>query len=120
VRTRSGAGAVNQGLNYNERKLQGQLDYKNGYWDQNQQRIELSGVQQVCDRAFFKRGEQWIDAGIIAHKSALAPARTIAFGSSEHAALLDRLITEGRQGLLALGDEILIELEGENVLIHNR
>lgn len=120
VRTRSGAGAVNQGLNHNERKLQGQLDYKNGYWDENQQRVELSGVQQVCDRAFFKRGAQWIDAGIIARKSALSPARTIAFGSSEHALLLERLIAEGRQGLLALGDEILIELGGENVLIHNR
>ncbi len=120
VRIRSGAGAVNQGLNYNERKLSGQLDYKNGYWNEHQQRVELSGVQQVCDRAFFKRGAQWIDAGILVRKPALAPARTIAFGSSEHAALLQRLITEGRQGLLALGDEILIELGGENVLIHKR
>jgi Ca-activated chloride channel homolog len=120
VRTRSGAGAVNQGLNHNERKLSGQLDYKNGYWDQNQRRVELSGVQQVCDRAFFRRGAQWIDAGIIARKSALAPARTIEFGSREHAELLERLIAEGRQGLLALGDEILIELGGENVLIDNR
>lgn len=120
VRTRSGPAAVNQGLNHNERKLTGQLDYKNGYWDHNQQRVELAGVQQVCDRAFFKRGAQWIDAGIIARKQALTPARTIAFGSSEHALLLDRLIAEGRQGLLALGDEILIDLGGENVLIHNR
>ncbi|MFN0244372.1 MAG: VIT domain-containing protein [Planctomycetota bacterium] len=120
VRTRSGAGAVNQGLNHNERKLTGQLDYKNGYWDSNQQRVELSGVQQVCDRAFFKRGAQWIDAGILLRKSALAPARTIEFGSSEHALLLEKLITEGRQGLLALEGEILIELGGENVLIHNR
>jgi Ca-activated chloride channel family protein len=120
VRTRSGAAAVNQGWNHNERKLSGTLDYKNGYWNANQQRVELAGVQQVCDRAFFKRGPRWIDAGIVARNSALAPARTIAFGTAEHAALLDRLIAEGRQGLLALGDEILIELEGENVLIHHR
>ncbi|MFN0006477.1 MAG: hypothetical protein ACKVXR_01110, partial [Planctomycetota bacterium] len=120
VRTRTGAGAVNQGFNHNERKLQDQLDYKNGYWNQDQQRVELSGVQQVCDRAFFKRGAQWIDAGIIARKSPLAPARTIAFGSREHAALLERLIAEGRQGLLAIGDEILIDIEGENVLVDNR
>jgi Ca-activated chloride channel family protein len=120
VRTRSGAGAVNQGMNHQERSQQASLDYKNGFWDQNQQRVEVSGVQQVCDRAFFKRGSQWIDAGIVAQKSPLEPARTIAFGSAEHGALLQRLIAEGRQGLLALGDEILLEIGGENVLIQNR
>jgi len=119
VRTRSGAAAVNQGKNHNERKLQQQLDYRNGYWDQDQRRVELSGVQQVCDRAFFKRGAQWIDAGIITRKTALAPARTIEFGTREHTELLDRLIAEGRQGLLALGDQILLELGGENVLVRN-
>ncbi len=118
VRHRSGKSAVSQGRNLNERKQRGFLDPSNGFWDAEGKRIEIANVQQVGDRAFFRRGDLWVDS-----RSALAgPSavdRTVTFGSPEHSALVKRLTAEGRQGQLALPGRILLRERGENVLIQN-
>ena len=38
-------------------------------------------------------------------------------GTPEHAALLDRLVGEKRQALMSLPGQILIEVDGEPVLV---
>src|SRR5262249_41499479 len=53
VQMRCGVPAVTQSLNYNERKIRTRVDYRNEFWNENLDRVEVSTVQQVCDRAFF-------------------------------------------------------------------
>lgn len=120
ARTRSGAGAVNQALNYNASKAQEELNPRNGYWDDKLSRVECSGVQQLCDRAYFRRGAQWIDARLIEGPDGLAPDRVVELGSPEYHALLDRLLAEGRQATLSLAGEVLIALDGQRILVRNR
>ena len=116
---RSGLEALNQGINLKQfGKEQTVLNPRNGYFDAKLARVETLNVQQVCDRAFFKRGEQWID-GRLVRSGNFTPTRTIVFGSAAHTALLKRLVLEGRQGTLSLGGQILLECDGEIVLIVN-
>ncbi len=88
-------------------------------------------MQQVCDRAFYKRGGQWIDSQIIASQAAaqkggamtqnenVTPDQTIAYGSPEHFALIEQLVQENRQGVLSLSGDILIVHNGKSILIKN-
>lgn len=106
-RKRSGAEAVNQGVNFNEQKLAAQLNYRNGYLDEKLARVEVDGVQQIQDRCFFKNGSSWVDGRAVARTApAEPPDREIAFGSDEHFALLDELAAEGRAALLSLPGDI--------------
>lgn len=123
VKMRCGQTAVNQGMNFNETKGQSKLNYFNGYVDEKLARVEISTVQQVCDRAFFKRGNQWIDSRLVTpaqpQNTELKPDVTIDYGSPEHLALLEKLIVQHRQGVLSLEGDIIIQDDGKNVLIRN-
>lgn len=119
VLNRFGDAAVQQGRNFNDRKQVAQVNYQNAFWVGNESRTSFSSVQQICDRAFFKRGDRWIDSNLIDADAQLEPTAVYAFGSEEHEALLERLVQEGRQGLLSLDGEILIRIGDENVLVRN-
>ncbi len=130
VQQRWGAAGVNQGINFNAQKGQSKLQYSNRFVDANLNMVEFSNVQQVCDRAFFKRGSQWIDSQIVnaqadAQKRGEAIARTItpdqviAYGSPEHFTLLEQLVRQNRQGVLSLAGQVLIIHEGRTILIDN-
>jgi Ca-activated chloride channel homolog len=119
VLNRFGESAVQQGRNFNDRKVQSKVDYGNAFWVGNETKTSFSSVQQICDRAFFKQGERWIDSNLIEAQTALQPTVTYAFGSEEHATLLEQLVREGRQGLLSLDGEILIQVGDQNVLVTN-
>jgi Ca-activated chloride channel homolog len=118
VRERSGQGAVSQGRNFNARKGRQKLDYDNNYWGASGERVQVASVQQLGDRAFYKRGRQWIDGNAALSKS-LAADLTITFGSEQHLALVHELAAEGRQGLLSLPGDILLNRGGVNILIKN-
>lgn len=49
----------------------------------------------------------------------LEPKKTIEFGSGEFSKLVERLVKEGRQSSIALRGEILLDVDGETVLIRN-
>ena len=123
VQERWGMGAVNQGVNFNEQKVQSKLNYQNRFVDDKLNRVEIASVQQVCDRAFYKRGSQWIDSQLITagEKQAgpISPDETIEFGSAEHLAILHRLIEQNRQGVLSLDGDIMLRFEGRNILVRN-
>ncbi|MBL9078466.1 MAG: VWA domain-containing protein [Planctomycetes bacterium] len=116
VATRSGIGAVNQGCNLWLQKGQQRVDHWNRWLDDKLQRVETAAVQQICDRAFFRRGERWID-GVTVANGRLAPDERVAFGSARFFALLERLQAQGRGGVLSLRGEILLEVDGKNVLV---
>lgn len=85
------------------------------------EQVALQGCQQVADQALFRRGTRWIDARLMA--SALAtgknaePTRTVEFGTDDYFNVCNQLASEGRQGLLAQQGEVLVLLEGQNVLV---
>ena len=114
--TRSGAGAVNQGGNLWAQKTQERANYRNMWVDQNMQPVETTAIQQICDRAFFRRGERWIDGNSVVNKHLDADER-VEFGSDRYEALRKRLEGEGRGGVLSLRGELLLEVDGRNVLI---
>ena len=50
-------------------------------------------------------------------QAAMRPSRTIAFGTDAFQELLDTLIAANQQGVLALGGELLLEVDEEVVLV---
>jgi Ca-activated chloride channel family protein len=119
VRTRSGQAAVNQALNYNHQKAQSVLNPRNAYWDASLDRVDVTNVQQVCDRAFFRRGDRWIDSRLVAANDTRPPDEVVAFGSERHIVLLRELLRERRQGVLSLDGKIELVHEGRRILIEN-
>jgi hypothetical protein len=115
--TRSGMGAVTQAVNGNAQMTQSNANRSNFFLNQNMQRVEITNVQQISDRTFFRRNDRWVDASVLDREKTLKPDQTIEFGTPEFYRLVDRLVQEGRQGILALSGEMLLSIDGKTVLI---
>ena len=116
AKTRSGLGSVNQSLNNGYARSQMELNGRNLFYDSNLNRVEISTVQQVNDRAFYNRGNRWVDSSLLDDTNSAAP-RVVRVGSEEFRILLDRLTAENRQGAIALKGEILLRVGQEKVLV---
>ena len=81
--------------------------------------VQFSNVQQYNDNAFFNDGHRWINSRTVHDQKKLVPKKTIEFGSDEFKKLLTQLVKEGRQSSIALRGEILLEVNGETVLVRN-
>ena len=114
-----GEGAVNQGVNLWAQKLQFSQNMRNYYLNDKLERVEVSNVQQISDRAFFKRGKNWID-GRLVRRGEFKHNRTVTLGSPEYQELLKLLIRRGRQAMLSLKGDILLKVDGEVIRIINR
>ena len=124
VQTRAGVAALNQGVNIIEAKKLGRVKYDNGYWDSKMQYVQINNVQQVNDKCFFNRGNDWIDASIITknqneHNTAdeINADRVIEFGSVEHLKIVYELAAQNRQGSISMPGDIYMEHNGETILI---
>ena len=123
--TRDGKGAVSQLLNADYQQAQVASNFRNAYVDENMKRVEVTRVQQVNDRAFFQQGGRWVDSQAVAaaadangaDKKEIKPDRTVVIGTPEYAELLDKLVRDNRNGTLSLGGEILLQVDGKNVLV---
>lgn len=119
VQSRTGIGALNQNANISAQKAFSN-NPNNVFFDENNIIVPpLLSVQQVYDRAFFQRGNRWIDSRLIEETAESEPTETIDFGSEAHRALVDRLAAEGRSGMISLDGEILVEIDGRAVLVRN-
>jgi Ca-activated chloride channel family protein len=114
--TRSGMGGVTQMANVSTQRTQSSVNRSNTFLTQNMQRVEITNVQQITDRTFFRRNNRWVDANVLASEQT-KPDQTIEFGTPEFYKLVDQLVREGRQGILALSGEMLIAIDGKTVLI---
>jgi Ca-activated chloride channel family protein len=115
--TRSGMGGVSQAMNNSVQMRQATSNRSNNYLTQNMQLVETTNVQQITDRTFFRRNNRWVDAGALGREKDPKPDRTIEFGTDEFYQLVDRLVAEGRQGILALSGEMLLLIDGKTVLV---
>jgi Ca-activated chloride channel homolog len=116
-RTRSGQAAVNQAFNDNFQRAQVQLNRRNTFYDQNLDRVQVTRVQQVNDRAFFQQGARWIDGQAINDSTGTQPDRVVTVGSPEFMQLAEQLTAQNRQGTLSMSGEILLRVDGRNILI---
>ncbi len=116
-RTRSGIGAVNQLMNDNFQRVQVQANRLNRFYDQNMNRVQITRVQQINDRAFFQQGSRWVDGSAINSDAGIQPDRTVTIGSPQFMDLLARLTAENRQGTLSMSGEILLRVGDQNILI---
>ena len=115
--TRSGMGGVTQSVNMSTQRTQSNANRSNFFLTQNMERVEITNVQQITDRAFFRRNNRWVDSSVLDREKDLKPDQTIEFGTPEFYKLVDRLVSEGRQGILALSGEMLLSIDGKTVLI---
>jgi hypothetical protein len=79
--------------------------------------VATASVQQVCDLAFYKRQDRWVDSRLVAKSAQLQPERVITFGSQDFRDLAAKLAREGRQGSIALRGDIMMLVDGQAVLI---
>jgi Ca-activated chloride channel family protein len=115
--TRTGIGGVTQAMNSSAQLVQSGANRSNNFLAQNMQRVEITNVQQITDRTFFRRNNRWVDASALPREKEVKPDRTIEFGTDEFYQLVDRLVAEGRQGILALSGEMLLLIDGKTVLV---
>ncbi len=133
VMVRSGAAAVSQSYNYMDNQWQNALgadqhaqsarnqsrlsynNNKNGYFDANLQRVEVTTVQQRNGQAFYKKGNRWVQSSLAGGDA--KPDQEIAIGSPEYQALTERLARDHRQGSLAQEGEVLLDVDGKKVLV---
>lgn len=115
--TRTGVGGVRQAMNNTSQMSQSQLNRSNFFLVDNMQRVEYTNVQQVTDLTFFRRLGRWVDARALGKGAEATPAKVLEFGSPEFLKLVDRLVAEGRQGILALSGDLVLLVDGETVLI---
>jgi hypothetical protein len=113
---RSGMGGVSQASNNATQISQSNMNRSNSYLSQNMQRVEITTVQQITDRTFFKRNNRWVDANALKNET-VKPDQVIEFGTPEFNKLVDRLLRDGREGILALSGEMLLVIDGKTVLI---
>jgi Ca-activated chloride channel family protein len=116
VATRSGLAAINQGCNLWNQKQQYVANPRNAWLDPQMKVVEVDTIQQVCDRAFLRRGNTWYDGHAVS-KQRLVADRRVVLGSPEFFELVRRLERERRSGILSLRGEILLEIDGQNVLV---
>jgi Ca-activated chloride channel family protein len=117
IATRHGLAAVNQEFNNDFQRRQTQLNGRNGYWDAGMNRVEITTVQQVNDRAFYRRGNQWIDSRVVESDGRAEPDRVIEFGSEAFRDLAEKLARRNRNGTIALRGDILMLVDGQRILV---
>jgi Ca-activated chloride channel family protein len=116
LKTRSGLDSVRQSINNDYKRSQATDNYRNKFYDEQMNAVEISTIQQISDRAFYKKGNRWIDSALVDQSSGDAP-RIVEFGSDDFRRLAERLSQENRQGAMTLKGEILLRVGEENVLI---
>lgn len=116
VQERSGAGAVSQETNLWRQKGAERVDPSNRHLNARLVEERVEGVQQVADKAFYRRGDEWVDAVVI-QQGEPADSRTVDIGSKEFHAVVDQLVAEGRQSCLALGPGLRVQAGGRNYLV---
>jgi Ca-activated chloride channel family protein len=115
-KVRSGWGSVNQSFNNSLQRGQIAGNRLNKFYDSTLNVVEITTVQQVNDRAFYKRGNRWVDSTLLDDTNPAGP-RVVEVGSDAFRRLFERLAAENRQGVVALKGEILLRVGGENVLV---
>ena len=117
MRVRSGMGGRNQSSNLVLQKAQTNLNYDNGFLNEQLERVRITTVQQINDLAFFHRNNRWVDSRLAQKEAEVTPDRVVEFGSEEYFKLAEDLASQGRQGSIAFDTDVLLWVDGDAVLV---
>ena len=117
MRGRSGLGSVSQSYNMMQQKSQKTPNARNFFYDDQMNRVNVTTVQQINDRAYYRRGNRWVDSRLVSNEAQIQPKKIITVGSKEFIELAQKLAKNNRQGSIALRGDILLLIDGETVLI---
>lgn len=117
VEKRSGVDSVNQESNIGRAKSATKLNRGNWYLDERLQRARAEGVCQMADKAFYRKGDEWVDASLAGKDISVEKATSVNVSSPEFQKIVTRLIKDGRQSCLALGDNIRVVIDDQTYLI---
>ncbi len=104
---RVGRAAVSQSLNANYGLNQTTLNRLNRYVGPTMQEVTIPSVRQIAGRAFFRRGNTWIDSLLISGGAAQAIDETVSIGSPRYLELMRQLADQGHVGILSLPGNLL-------------
>ena len=71
------------------------------------QEVTIPSVRQIAGRAFFRRGNTWIDSLLISGGAAQAIDETVSIGSPRYLELMRQLADQGHVGILSLPGNLL-------------
>jgi Ca-activated chloride channel family protein len=117
VQKRTGQAAVNQDWNLGKSKGAAQVNRGNYYLNDKLETAKVDQVCQVSDKAFYRKGNEWVDADLAGKGKDAAQATSVKVTSPEFKNIVDQLIKENRQSCLALGSNIRVVVDGKNYLI---
>ncbi len=117
ITSRVGLGAVNQSYNFKAQRKQCVLNPRNEFYNAQMQRVAVASIQQVNDLALYRRGNGWIDSRLVDRLKPTDSVPEVAFGSPEFDRIVKKLASQGRQGCIALEGEIVLEIDGQPVVI---
>ena len=103
IRTRSGVSSANQEVNIWKKKGQVCIDPWNRYVDEKLAEVSVENVQQVAGKTFYRSEASWVDSQAV-QRGKESPVIEVKVGSPEFFKLVDRLVSLGEQGCLALGN----------------
>ncbi|MFI4881474.1 MAG: VWA domain-containing protein, partial [Phycisphaerales bacterium JB064] len=115
---RTGVGAVQQDA-VNDYNMKAQWVVANRMQTAGGAQVILTGMRQVADQTLFARSGRWIDSSLIEAVDGNNESvdETVEFGSERYFELADALVKENRQGVLALGGDVLLNRGGRVILV---
>ncbi len=119
VQKRSGAASVNQDWNIARSKSATHLNRDNRYLNDQLVDDRVDQVRQVADKAFYRKGNEWVDADLAGKEIAAADAKLVNVSSPEFADVVSRLVQDQRQSCLALGENIRVVIDQQTYLIQS-
>lgn len=117
VQKRSGVASVNQDWNIARSKSASKLNWDNRYLNDELAEEKVDQVRQVADKAFYRKGNEWVDADLAGQEIATEKAQLVNVSSPEFKTLVTRLIADQRQSCLALGENIRVVIDDKTYLI---
>jgi hypothetical protein len=82
--------------------------------------LRVEGCDGYSRPGHIKKSNRWVDARVVDREKTIRPDEVVEFGTPAFDRLVDRLVSEGRQGMLALAGEILLVVDGKTVLIKTK
>ena len=117
VKKRSGAASLNQDWNIARSKSAKQLNPGNYFLNDELKDEQVAQVRQVADKAFYRKGNEWVDASLAGKEVTQESAELIQVSSPKFQQIVTRLVADRRQSCLALGENIRITIDDKTYLI---
>ncbi len=90
----------------------------NKYLDSNMNQITINTIQRGPGATLYRKKGQWVDAKL-GEQAGEEAEITVHFGDDEYWALVDDLVAQGRQWILANRGDVYFLNHSKRVLVHN-